>query len=359
MQDDDREHQMVETTPTLAMLNKSEIDQQVATAHAYPRSIRAFLQEAETLVTLSEEVAESCGYALPRRSYDKETRTWITKNIEGPSARFAEIVLSCWGNARAGTRIVDEGEEFVTAQGFMFDLQKNVAIQVEVPRRITDSQGQRYKVDMIGVTANAAASIALRNAILKVIPKALWDPIYQKAKATAVGTEATLSNKRLAAIQAMQKRGASAETIFEHFNVKGIEDITLEHLATIKGYMTALKEGDTTVEMLFSKDDPASTGKKEKTTTLGDLEKKGAATPPPTASPTPAPTPAPGPATGLAGTPVAPNLPDPDDLVKKMKAAKKQEALDVHGDWIRMYPDEAVRLRLQEVYDSCTKELAK
>lgn len=270
--DDNQNGQIVESTPTMAMLNKSEIDQQVATAHAYPRSIKQFLRDAEELATMNEEVAESCGYALPRKQYDKETRTYITKTIEGPSARFAEIVLSCWGNARAGTRIVDEGEEFITAQGFMFDLQKNVAIQVEVPRRITDSQNRRYKADMIGVTANAAASIALRNAILKVVPKAMWEPIYNKARATAVGTEATLSNKRSAALAALQKRGASAETVFEHFGVKGIEEITLEHLGTIKGYLTAIKEGDSTVEQIFGKDDPAaSTGR---STTLGDIAAK-------------------------------------------------------------------------------------
>lgn len=272
--DDNENGQMVETTPNMAMFRNSDVDQQVATAHAYPRSIKQFLAEAETLATMTEEVAESCGYALPRKQWDKETRTSITKTIEGPSARFAEIVLSCWGNARAGTSIVDEGEEFVTARGFMFDLQKNVAIEIQVPRRITDSQGRRYKTDMIGVTANAAASIALRNAILKVVPKALWDPIYQKAKATAVGTEATLSNKRMAAMAEFQKRGASAQTIFEHFGIKGIEDITLEHLATLKGYKTALKEGDTTIELLFGKDDPAaSTGR---STTLGDIAAKGA-----------------------------------------------------------------------------------
>ena len=180
-------------------------------------------------------------------------------------------MLSCWGNARAGTRIVEEGAEFVTAEGYMLDLQKNVGIEVSVPRRITDSRGQRYKTDMIGVTANAAGSIALRNAILKVIPKALWQPIYDKAKSTAIGDEVTLSNKRLQAIAWFQKKGASAETIFEHFEIKGIEDMTLDHIATLLGYKTALKEGDTTVESLFGKDDPAATGA---STTLKDIASK-------------------------------------------------------------------------------------
>jgi hypothetical protein len=237
------------------------LDMQVELAHRFPRSIKKFMAEASSLVTLSEDVAESCSYALPRKKKDKETGQWVTANIEGPSARFAEIVLSCWGNARAGIRPAGEDDKTVVSAGYMLDLEKNVGIEVEVPRNITDSAGRRYKQDMVTVTANAAGSIALRNAILKVIPKALWMPLYEKARGTALGDETTLSNKRLAALAWFQKKGASAETIFEHFGVQGIEDITLEHIATLLGYKTALKEGDTTVESLFGKDDPAATGK--------------------------------------------------------------------------------------------------
>jgi hypothetical protein len=237
------------------------LDMQVELAHRYPRSVKKFMAEATSLVTLAEDVAESCSYALPRKKKDKETGQWITVNIEGPSARFAEIALSCWGNARAGIRPAGEDDKTVTSAGYMLDLEKNVGIEVEVGRSITDSGGRRYKQDMVTVTANAAGSIALRNAILKVIPKALWQPIYERARATALGDESTLSNKRVEALAWFQKKGASAETIFEHFGVQGIEDITLEHIATLLGYKTALKEGDTTVENLFGKDDPAATGK--------------------------------------------------------------------------------------------------
>jgi hypothetical protein len=351
MTDHDNMERATESTPNIALLNAAEVDQQVATAHRYPRSIKQFVAEARTLVTMTEEVAESCTYALPRKQKDKDTGQWVTKNIEGPSARFAEIVLSCWGNARAGTRIVDEGAEFVTAQGFMFDLQKNVAIQIEVPRRITDSQGRRYKTDMIGVTANAAASIALRNAILKVIPKALWEPLWQEAKKTALGDEATLSNKRTTALAWFQKKGASAETIYEHLGVKGIEDITLEHIATLQGYKTALRDGDTTVEQLFSKDDPAATGKQS--VSLDDIRSRAADKP------------AAQPATDLAGTPLPasgnPAAPEPDALLEKLKKAKTLDALDTHAAWIspEAYPDEAVRLRLSDAYEARRAELTK
>lgn len=277
------------------------LDMQVELAHRYPRSIKKFMAEAASLVTLSEDVAESCSYALPRKKKDKETGQWVTITIEGPSARFAEIVVSCWGNARAGIRPAGEDDQTVTSAGYMLDLEKNVGIEVEVERSITDSGGRRYKQDMVTVTANAAGSIALRNAVLKVVPKALWQPIYEKAKATALGTEATLSNKRANALAWFQKKGASAETIFEHFGVAGIEDITLEHIATLLGYKTALKEGDTTVEQLFGKDDPAATGKPA-------VKMPTAKTP----QATPAPTQKPQPAAATGMPPPAGAVPDPD-----------------------------------------------
>lgn len=229
---------------TVALLNKSEIDMQVATAHKYPRSIKKFRDESLQMVTLSESVAESCIYALPRDG----------KVIEGPSARFAEVIASAWGNCRAGARVVNDQGEFITAQGVFHDLERNVAITFEVQRRITDKQGRRYKPDMVGVTGNAASSIALRNAILKGIPKAFWDDMYQAARQTVMGDFKTLGNRRADALKAFLGYGISPEQIFSKLDVAGIEDIGLEHLVTLRGLLTAIKEGDTTPDQAFAPD---------------------------------------------------------------------------------------------------------
>ncbi len=244
----------------VAALNKSEIDQQITTAKQYPRGIRQFLDEAKALVTLNEQVAQECIYALPRKERDQATGKTITKNIEGPSARFAEIIAHSWGNARAGARTVDETGDFVTAQGVFHDLEKNVAITYEVKRRITDKHGRRYNADMIGVTANAACSIALRNAVLKGIPKAFWQPLYESARQVVMGDAKTLANRRSDALAFLQKLGATQEMVLELLEVKGIEDITLDHLVTLRGLATAIKDGDTTVEQAFAKGSAAAPG---------------------------------------------------------------------------------------------------
>jgi len=232
---------------TVALLNRSEIDMQIATAHKYPRSISQFRRDVMDMVTISEAVAQECIYAVPRDG----------KVIEGPSARFAEVVASAWGNGRAGARVVSDAGDFVTAQGVYHDLQKNVAITYEVQRRITGRNGCRFSPDMIGVTANAACSIALRNAILKGIPKAFWADMYEGARRTAMGDVKTLPNRRAEAFKALQGYGISKEQVLAKLGLQGDADIGQEQLLTLRGLLTAIKDGDTTPEQAFAPDDGA------------------------------------------------------------------------------------------------------
>ena len=223
---------------TVTLIGRSEIEHQISTARRFPRSIKRFRDEALQMVTLSESVAEQCVYALPRDG----------KTIEGPSARFAEIVASAWGNNRAGARVIDDSGDFVTAQGVFHDLERNVAITYEVQRRITGRNGKRYSADMIGVTANAACSIALRNAILKGVPKAFWEDMYSEARKVIMGNVQTLANRRAQAIAAFQRYGVDESKLCAKLGVAGVEDIGLEHLVILRGLLTAIKEEHTAPE---------------------------------------------------------------------------------------------------------------
>lgn len=235
------ESQIIAEDSMATLVNRGEIEQQIATARRYPRSVKRFRDEALELVTLSESVAGQCVYALPRDG----------KVIEGPSARFAEIIASAWGNCRAGARVVDDRGEFVVAQGVFHDLERNVAITYEVQRRITGKNGRRYSADMIGVTANAACSIALRNAVLKGVPKALWEDMYAEARRVIMGDVKTLANRRSAAIAEFQRFGVTPAQLWAKLGVEGVEDVGLDHLVVLRGLLTAIKEGDTTAEEAF------------------------------------------------------------------------------------------------------------
>jgi len=220
---------------------RAEVDVQIATARRFPRKLHEFKQAVFDMACLDAATALECLYRLQRGS----------TTIEGPSVRFAEILASAWGNCRVGARVVDIGEEFITAQGVFHDLQRNVAIAFEVQRRIVDSKGNRYNVDMIGVTGNAACSIALRNAITKGIPKALWAGMFYDTRKAALGDYKTLGERRASALKFLRDYGARDDQIFAYLDVKGAEDIGLEHILTLGTLANALRDNETTLEDAF------------------------------------------------------------------------------------------------------------
>lgn len=226
---------------------RAELDVAITTARAYPRSLARFKREVTEMVTLDAETAAECLYALPRRDSD----TGQTKAIEGPSARLAEIVASAWGNNRAGAKIIEEGDTFVVALGSFHDLERNVQITFEARRRIVGRNGRRFSSDMIGVTANAACSIALRNAVFKGVPKAFWSSAYEAARRVVAGDAGTLSKRRAEAIQYLKAMKVPEDRVYAALGVSGIEDVGLEELVTLRGIVTSIREGETTVGDAF------------------------------------------------------------------------------------------------------------
>lgn len=229
------------TSEAVSPLTRAEIDCQIATAKRYPRSINKFKQDAKSMATLDEATAISCIYSLPRGN----------KPITGPSVRLSEIIASAWGNLRVGARVVDEGPKFITAQGFAHDLERNVAITMEVQRRITNKNGGRYSDDMIVMTGNASAAIAFRNAVLKCVPKAYWQEVEQAARETALGKQETLGKRRASAIEYATKLGVITERILSTLEVASVEDIGLEKLAALKALFMAVKNNDRSIDDAF------------------------------------------------------------------------------------------------------------
>jgi cyclophilin family peptidyl-prolyl cis-trans isomerase len=229
------------STVALEAINRSEIDMQITTAKRYPRSVERFRKQALAMATVDEETAASMFYALPRSG----------KLLEGPSARLAEIVVVCWGNVRAGARVVEVGDNYVSAQGVFHDLENNVYVSQEVRRRITDSKGRRYNDDMIGVTGNAAASVAYRNVVFRGVPRTYVNAILREAKEVAVGKALSLEQRRAKLAEWFAKVGASEAELVKLAALhaaaprSGLADLTLDDITMLRGLATALKDGET------------------------------------------------------------------------------------------------------------------
>lgn len=234
--------ELIDPEQTLGVISRAEIDMQVSTAHKYPRNREMSIQEAIEMVTCDQDTAEACIYAIPRGG----------KVIKGASIRMAEVLAYAWGNLHAATRITGNDGNFVTAQGVAWDLEKGVKISSEVKRSIKNKYGKTYDNDMQGVTANAAASIALRNSILRLIPGGAWKRVYDAAVKAALGDVKSSGDKRLKVVERLKKMGLTEVKIFEFLQVSKIEEITNDHLETLIGIGTAIKEGSLTIENAFT-----------------------------------------------------------------------------------------------------------
>ena len=239
----------------LASIERAQVDVQISTARKYPRTLSKVKERMLSFATLDEETASSCFYTLPAR------RGGDDKPIQGPSVRMAEIALASYQHVKAGSRIISDDGKFLTAQAVVHDLENNVAVSIEVRRRVTSKSGARYSDDMIAVTGNAACSIALRNAVFRVVPRALITPVYEAAKRVAVGDVKSLTSKRAQIIARLKQMGAKDAAILAAVGADKIEDIDLARLEVLIGLGTAIKDGEITLETAFPGAAPKEEGK--------------------------------------------------------------------------------------------------
>ncbi len=232
---------IVQQPTMIAAIDRAEIDMQVSTAKQFPRDIQTSLNRIKTIATLDTETAADCFYALSRQG----TR------IEGVSVRLAEIIAGAWGNLRVQTRIVGNDGRTITAQGVCHDLESNFAVCVEVKRRITDKNGKTYSEDMQVTTGNAASAIAFRNAVLKVVPKAVTSRVISDIKEVAMGRALDLETSRANMIAYFGKLGVTKAEVLAYLGVKAVDKIDQNMVFELRGVANALKEGTTTVQETF------------------------------------------------------------------------------------------------------------
>lgn len=246
----------VKQADMLTAINRAEVDIQISTAKQYPRDVNAVLNKIATYATMDRETAEDCFYVLRRKDANGQDAV-----IEGLSVRMAEIIAGAWGNLRVQTRIIGNDGRMITAQAVCHDLETNFAVSKEVKRSIVTKKGYTYSQDMQVVTGNAAASIALRNAVLTVIPKAVTKRIINEVRKVALGQSIDLETSRQNIIAYFGKMGVTQQQILDHLGIKDLKEIDQQAVFELRGTANAIKEGTTTVQETFVR--PAVEAKKQ------------------------------------------------------------------------------------------------
>lgn len=219
-------------------------------ARLNPRIISQFNQKAIALATIDRDIAASCFYKLKRKKRNPDG-TEDSTVIEGPSIRLAEIVAACWGNLWLSSSIKGEDMGSIISEAKVCDMEANNWITTENRRKITGRNGNRFSDDMVIMTANAAAALALRNAVFTAVPRAYVNRILQAAKATAIGSAKSLSERRQEMTSAFSKLGISKERLLGYLERESLDDVTIGDLEDMLGLFTAIRDGDTTIDEAF------------------------------------------------------------------------------------------------------------
>lgn len=226
-------------------VERANVDSQVATAKRYPRDLTRCINNSIVMATMDYETAQSCGYALPRGG----------KPITGPSVHLAKLLVSNYGNIRAEAKISKITDKQVISRGTCWDLENNVATAFEISRSIVGKNGKRFSDDMITVTGNAASSIAYRNAVFSVIPKAITNKVYQAAQHFITGDlsdEEKLVARRKKCIDFFKDEyGITEQEVVMLCGKQTINQIKADQIALLLGITQSLKDGDTTVDELM------------------------------------------------------------------------------------------------------------
>jgi len=134
-----------------------------------------------------------------------------------------------------------------------------------VNRRITDRNGKRYQEDTIQTTMAAACAIAMREAVFKVVPRVLVNPIlrrcyeiagYGEAGKQAKQQASEIEQRRTAMLKHFEGIGVTTRRVLFVIGRSRIEDITPDDLVQLRGTATAIKDNEITAREAFGTDEP-------------------------------------------------------------------------------------------------------
>lgn len=211
---------------------------QMEFAVAHPRSIEAVKKDLYELATMDTEAADSMYYHLKRAG----------KPVEGPSIRFAECLIYAMGHIATGGKVTEIGATTLQAEGVAMDMQRGSRVARQVQRPIMKANGDRYSRDMINTTGMAAISIAIRNCVLTLVPRSIWQEAYNAALEVASGKGKDFKRLREEWLKWWEDQGGTEDQLWQWLDVKGKNDIGGFEMRSLAGFRTGIKEGHTTFQ---------------------------------------------------------------------------------------------------------------
>ena len=207
-------------------------------------------------------VASSCkrpGFADGAEySYERGDST-----VAGPSVKLAREMARCWRNIRYGIRVLEMSASEVQIEGWAWDLETNARVSSEArfARRVQRRRGsetvwveadERNLRELI----NKHGAIAVRNAILQLLPPDMVDEALKLARKTVAGeVDKRLEENRddilARVINAWKAYDVTAGMLEEHVK-KPIDEWTGDDVAGLRAVFQSVRDGNSSAEEHFS-----------------------------------------------------------------------------------------------------------
>ena len=207
-------------------------------------------------------------YRVPRGSVkDEKTGNWVNNNIQGPTIRFAEMMLREYKYLSIEVNPMGEDENQRLLQVILTDYQAcNFTSEiVTVPKRVerkkmkpgdelvsqrTNTYGDPVYIvkatdDELAMKTNALVSKARRNLILQAVPGWLIEEAIEQVRETARTKDAQdpdAAKRKL--FDAFATVGVSAAQLSEYLGHSNA--LSPAELEDLRGYFSGIKEGFTT-----------------------------------------------------------------------------------------------------------------
>lgn len=182
--------------------------------------------------------------------------------VEGPGVGLARAAAQLWGNCSVDTRIEQETAEAFLVRSDFVDFETNYTRSEtkRVSKLIARKGGYSKATDkQLDLVYQQGASKVERDCILRSLPKHVIERAFEMAKAAALQEKAPIPQQIARIIRRFGELNVSISMIERFlgcaFTAEGMqkaEKNPQEVCASLRGLITAIKGGDTTIEEAFA-----------------------------------------------------------------------------------------------------------
>lgn len=240
---------------------------QLMVALQRPRDLKTFETK---LLTMAAQAGEDFFYHMEFKKHvqgcpRRRCKCPVETIIEGPGVGLTRAAAQLWGNCSVDTRIEQEMPDAFLVRSDFIDFETNYSRSEtkRVSKMVARSGGYVKARDKdLDLVYQQGASKVERDCVKRALPSHIIERAFELAKMAALQEKAPIQQQIARIVRRFSELNVTLAMIEQHlgcpFTEKGLENADknpAEACASLRGLITAIKGGDTTVEETFGAQD--------------------------------------------------------------------------------------------------------